>query len=169
MLVLLPVTLTQELRTYFLVPGVCVYVCVHACRFLGIFHTDDHAICKRWQFYLFLSTFFFFFGCAGSSLRYVGFFSCSTQASSPHSMWALSFRTRDRTCVPYMARWILNHWTTREVPVSSFLIWMYYYYLGTPTSKCLKGPGCGHCGERGPMSITGGCRHWLCKPPSSDC
>ena len=46
---------------------------------------------------------------------------------------------------------------------------MYYYYLGTPTSKCLKGPGCGHCGERGPMSITGGCRHWLCKPPSSDC
>ena len=116
-----------------------------------------------------LHFFFFFFGCAGSSLRYVGFFSCSTQASSPHSMWALSFRTRDRTCVPYMARWILNHWTTREVPVSSFLIWMYYYYLGTPTSKCLKGPGCGHCGERGPMSITGGCRHWLCKPPSSDC
>ena len=27
--------------------------------------------------------------------------------------------TRDRTLVPCIGRWILNHWTTREVPVSN--------------------------------------------------
>ena len=27
-----------------------------------------------------------------------------------------SSRTRDRTCVPCIGRWILYHWTTREVP-----------------------------------------------------
>ena len=28
---------------------------------------------------------------------------------------------RDRTCVPCIGRWILNHWTTREVP--QFMSW----------------------------------------------
>ncbi|XP_042098575.1 endophilin-A3 isoform X7 [Ovis aries] len=32
------------------------------------------------------------------------------------------FRTRDGTCVPCIGRWILNHWTNREVPLISFLI-----------------------------------------------
>ena len=32
------------------------------------------------------------------------------------SMWDISSLTRDRTSVPCVARWILNHWTTREVP-----------------------------------------------------
>ena len=27
-------------------------------------------------------------------------------------------RTRDQTGVPCIARWILNHWTTREAPLS---------------------------------------------------
>ena len=31
-------------------------------------------------------------------------------------MWDLSSPTRDWTCVPCIARWILNHWATREVP-----------------------------------------------------
>ena len=31
-------------------------------------------------------------------------------------MWDLSFLTRDRTCIPCIGRWILYHWTTREVP-----------------------------------------------------
>ena len=35
--------------------------------------------------------------------------------------WDLSFPTRERTRVPCIARQILNHWTTREVPVSVFL------------------------------------------------
>ena len=31
-------------------------------------------------------------------------------------MWDLTSPTRDQTCAPCIARWILNHWTTREVP-----------------------------------------------------
>ena len=26
-----------------------------------------------------------------------------------------SSRARDLTCVPYIGRWVLNHWTTRDV------------------------------------------------------
>ena len=37
-------------------------------------------------------------------------------------MWNLSSLIRDRTCVLFIARWILNHWTTREVPQMPFLI-----------------------------------------------
>ena len=32
------------------------------------------------------------------------------------SMWDLCSLTRNRTCIPCIARRILNHWTTREVP-----------------------------------------------------
>ena len=32
-------------------------------------------------------------------------------------MWDLSSLTRDQTHVPCIGRQILNHWTTREVPV----------------------------------------------------
>ena len=39
------------------------------------------------------------------------------------SMWDLSLPTRDWTHVPCIATWILNHWTTREVP-SSFIYWL---------------------------------------------
>ena len=35
----------------------------------------------------------------------------------PLSMWDLGSLTRDGTHVPCIARCILNHWTTREVPV----------------------------------------------------
>ena len=40
-----------------------------------------------------------------------------------HSMWGFSFPTRNRTCIPAptTARWILNHWATREVLVFSVL------------------------------------------------
>ena len=34
----------------------------------------------------------------------------------PHGMWDLSAPSRDWTHVPCIVRWILNHWTTREVP-----------------------------------------------------
>ena len=33
-----------------------------------------------------------------------------------HSMWVLNSPTRDQNCVPFIVRWILNHWTTKEVP-----------------------------------------------------
>ena len=39
------------------------------------------------------------------------------------STWDLSLLTRDRARVPCIAMWILNHWTTREVP-SSFIYWL---------------------------------------------
>ena len=45
---------------------------------------------------------------------------CSLPVSSvleiSHSKWDLSSQTRDRTRVPCVGRWILNHWTTKEVP-----------------------------------------------------
>ena len=35
-------------------------------------------------------------------------------------MWDLSSPRRDRTCMPYIGRQSLNHWTTREVPTPHF-------------------------------------------------
>ena len=37
-----------------------------------------------------------------------------------HSLWDLSFPTRDGTCFPCIGRWNLNHLTTREVPHCGF-------------------------------------------------
>ena len=34
----------------------------------------------------------------------------------PCDTWDLSSLTRDRICIPCFRRWILNHWTTREIP-----------------------------------------------------
>ena len=34
-------------------------------------------------------------------------------------MWDLSFLTRDGTHVPCIARWVINHWTSRKVPSCS--------------------------------------------------
>ena len=31
-------------------------------------------------------------------------------------MWDLGSQARDPTCIPCIARWVLNHWTIREVP-----------------------------------------------------
>ena len=84
----------------------------------------------------------FFFGCirsqvwhTGSSLWHMGSFvavhglvlvvACGLQsawAQMPCSMWDLSSLTRDQTCVLCIGRWILNHWTTREVPLFTLLI-----------------------------------------------
>ena len=50
------------------------------------------------------------------------FSSWGTQAYLPCSMWDLSSLTRDQTCISSIGRWILNHWTTREVPVHLFLL-----------------------------------------------
>ena len=42
--------------------------------------------------------------------------SCRTWAEMPHGMWDISSPTRDQTHVPCIGRWMLNYWTTREVP-----------------------------------------------------
>ena len=34
----------------------------------------------------------------------------------PWGMWDLSSPTRNWTCIPFIGRWSLSHWTTREVP-----------------------------------------------------
>ena len=34
--------------------------------------------------------------------------------------------TRNQTCAPCIARWILNHWTTREVP-QHFIVKIFKY------------------------------------------
>ena len=40
-------------------------------------------------------------------------------------MWDLSSPTRDQTHVPCIGRWILYHWTTREIPLIVFLKWKF--------------------------------------------
>ena len=63
-----------------------------------------------------------FSGCGTQALVHVGFYSCGswTQQLRHTGLVALkhagSSSTRDRTHVPCTGRWILNHWTTREVP-----------------------------------------------------
>ena len=57
--------------------------------------------------------FFLNFDCAGSLLEHPGFSSWDTWAYLPLGMWDLSSLIRDRT---YIGRWILNHWTIKEVP-----------------------------------------------------
>ena len=37
-------------------------------------------------------------------------------------MWDPSSLTRDQTHVPFNGRWILNHWTIREIPLSFFFV-----------------------------------------------
>ena len=44
-----------------------------------------------------------------------GLHGCGTWAQSLCGMWDLSFPVRNWTCFPCIAKWILNHWTTRDV------------------------------------------------------
>ena len=62
----------------------------------------------------------FFPGYAGTLLPHTGFSSYGVWTWLPHCMWDLSSLTRDRTHIPYSGRWILNHWTTREISSSPF-------------------------------------------------
>ena len=67
------------------------------------------------------------------SLGHTGFSSCGAWylerglSNSWHTglvaCWHVgSSQTRGRTCVPCIGRWVLNHRTTREVPVSDFVM-----------------------------------------------
>ena len=59
-------------------------------------------------------------------------------------MWDLNSLPRDRTPVPCIGRWILHHWTTREVPgcVLMFAI----MWGGTTKCKSAQGLVLGNCG-----------------------
>ena len=37
-------------------------------------------------------------------------------------MWDISSLTKDQTHISCITRWILNHWTTKEVPLAGFYI-----------------------------------------------
>ena len=54
-----------------------------------------------------------------------GLSSCGGWALLLCSIWNVSTLTRDQTHLPCIARWILNHWTTREVP--GYLFWISKY------------------------------------------
>ena len=53
--------------------------------------------------------------CSTTAPECTGFGRCSVQAWLLHSMRHLSSLTRDGTHIPCTGRWILSHWTTREV------------------------------------------------------
>ena len=44
-----------------------------------------------------------------------GLSGCGVQTQLPQDKWDLSSPNKDRTRVPHIGRWILNHWITREV------------------------------------------------------
>ena len=46
--------------------------------------------------------------------------------------------TNDRTCVPCSGRWILNHWTTREVHI--YLFELVFFFFGKYPEVELLGP-----------------------------
>ena len=69
-------------------------------------------------------------------------------------MWALSSLTRDQTCIPWIARWILNQWTIREVPRADLL--KVLVLLSLTCLKPFRGPKLsprqcpGSCGSQSP-------------------
>ena len=69
---------------------------------------------------IFLSSFFFFFRCGPffktllDLLQY--YFCVMFQFFWLWGMWIFSSPTRDQTHTPWVRRWGLHHWTSREVP-----------------------------------------------------
>ena len=63
------------------------------------------------------------------------------RAYLPHGMWDLSSSTRDRTCGPCLAKWILNHWTTREDPLCGLLSMSLYEMLPSTSAHILLAVG----------------------------
>ena len=59
---------------------------------------------------------------------------CCLSLVAPRHM--VSSQTRDQTCVPCTGRWILYHWTTREVSLSGFQL-SKSQYLSTRILLCL--------------------------------
>ena len=61
--------------------------------------------------------------CGAQALECVGFSSWRISSlavvcvlSCPLRMWDLSSPIRDQTHIPYIGRWLLNYWATKEVP-----------------------------------------------------
>ena len=76
-----------------------------------------------------------------------GLSSRGAQAQLPWGMWNLSPWTRNWICVPYIARSILNHWVTREVPQNAKCL---------STSSVFYLPALSH-----PRPLTLSLHHWV--------
>ena len=57
--------------------------------------------------------------------------SCGKQTYLPRIMWDLTSPTRGWNFIPCRERWILNHWTTREVPLNTGLFMLVLSFLLT--------------------------------------
>ena len=100
-------------------------------------------LCSSTHCLLFIYLFIHLFGCVGSSARWIclypisldtaahGLSSGSTGASFLQSMWDLSSQPRDWTCVLCVATQILKHWTTREVPQLSSVVFLCFFFFFT--------------------------------------
>ena len=75
---------------------------------------------SNWPVFLFKKIFIdltaFGLGCSMQDLH------CGAWAWFPLSLWNLSSPTRDQTHIPCIARWIPNHWTSREVSDQGFFL-----------------------------------------------
>ena len=65
--------------------------------------------------HLLLSFFIFYFSHSVYIVSHCGFMLFFHLATRP-GLWDLSSLTRDRTCLPAVEGWSLNHWTAREFP-----------------------------------------------------
>ena len=61
----------------------------------------------------------------------------SAKAWLPSGMWDLSSLIMDRACVSCIGRWILNHSTTRDVPVFSLFFFSYTHTPDLNQQHCL--------------------------------
>ena len=69
--------------------------------------------------------------------------SCGAWAYLLYGMWDLSSWTRNWTPVPCICRQVLNHWTTREVPLRTFKCCLIFGYIfSSDLSKTLFSLSC---------------------------
>ena len=78
---------------------------------------------------------------------------CGAGAQLLHSPWDLSSLTRDPPCVSSIARQILNHWTTREIPWLWLQIPQGSYLMSTEVASKEKG-----CAD--PLLVSHGEKLW---------
>ena len=99
------------------------YTCFSACSIgCDLSLTNSGFFTDPILFFLFLAT--LGLCCSMRAVCYgaLAFSSCSIQTWLPHIVWELNFPARDETQVVCIGRWMLNHWTTREVLILFFFL-----------------------------------------------
>ena len=97
-----------------------IYLCSFGCVRSWLQHAGSFVVACR----LFIAVWGLPSSCGTGRPR-----SWGTRASLSCDMWDLSSPTRNQTQVPCIGRWILNHWTTREIPLPVFEIPCFYRFL----------------------------------------